>query len=87
MVLRSLRALESETDDNRGYTITTSEENTLSIVVVAKGVTYTISCGTKSHTLAGSAPTSVVSYLPIGQFAQQLRLGLSRQQVCEETNH
>lgn len=62
-------ALESETDDNRGYTITTSEENTLSIVAVAKGVTYTISCGTKSHTPAGSAPTSVVSYLPIGQFA------------------
>ena len=54
---------------NYGYTITTSEENTLSIVVVAKGVTYTISCGTKSHTPAGSAPTSVVSYLPIGQFA------------------
>ena len=40
---------------NYGYTITTSEENTLSIVVVAKGVTYTISCGTKSHTPAGSA--------------------------------
>ena len=54
---------------NYGYTITTSEENTLSIVAVAKGVTYTISCGTKSHTPAGSAPTSVVSYLPIGQFA------------------
>lgn len=54
---------------NYGYTITTSEDNTLSIVVVAGGATYTISCGTKSHTLAGSAPTSVVSYLPIGQFA------------------
>lgn len=54
---------------NYGYTITTSEENTLSIVAIAKGVTYTISCGTKSHTPAGSAPTSVVSYLPIGQFA------------------
>ena len=54
---------------NYGYTITTSEENTLSIVVVAKGVTYTISCGTKSHTPAGSAPPSVVSYLPIGPFA------------------
>ena len=54
---------------NYGYTITTSEENTLSIVAIAKGVTYTISCGTKSHTLAGSAPTSVVSYLPLGQFA------------------
>lgn len=54
---------------NYGYTITTSEDNTLSIVVVAGGTTYTISCGTKSHTLAGSAPTSVVSYLPLGQFA------------------
>ena len=54
---------------NYGYTITTSEDNTLSIVVVAGGTTYTISCGTKSHTPAGSAPTSVVSYLPIGQFA------------------
>ena len=62
-------ALESETDDNCGYTITTSEDNTLSIVVVAGGTTYTISCGTKSHTPAGSAPTSVVSYLPLGQFA------------------
>lgn len=54
---------------NYGYTITTSEDNTLSIVVVAGGTTYTISCGTKSHTLAGSAPTSVVSYLPLGQIA------------------
>ena len=54
---------------NYGYTITTSEDNTLSIVVVAGGTTYTISCGTKSHTPAGSAPTSVVSYLPLGQFA------------------
>lgn len=54
---------------NYGYTITTSENNTLSIVVVAGSTTYTISCGTKSHTPAGSAPTSVVSYLPLGQFA------------------
>ena len=54
---------------NYGYTITTSENNTLSIVVVAGGTTYTISCGTKSHAPAGSAPTSVVSYLPLGQFA------------------
>lgn len=54
---------------NYGYTITTSEDNTLSIVVVAEGETYTISCPTKTHTPAGSAPTSVVSYLPIGQFA------------------
>lgn len=83
-------ALESETDDNRGYTITTSEENTLSIVVVAKGVTYTISCGTKSHTLAGSAPTSVVSYLPIGQFANNSGWGylgskFAKKQTIETT--
>lgn len=83
-------ALESETDDNRGYTITTSEENTLSIVVVAKGVTYTISCGTKSHTPAGSAPTSVVSYLPIGQFANNSGWGylgskFAKKQTIETT--
>lgn len=54
---------------NYGYTITTSEDNTLSIVVVAGGTTYTISCGTKSHTPAGSAPTRVTGYMPIGQFA------------------
>ena len=58
-----------QNEGNYGYTITTSEDNTLSIVVVAKGETYTISCPTKTHTPAGSAPTSVVSYLPIGQFA------------------
>ena len=83
-------ALESETDDNCGYTITTSEENTLSIVVVAKGVTYTISCGTKSHTLAGSAPTSVVSYLPLGQFANNSGWGylgskFAKKQTIETT--
>ena len=61
---------------NYGYTITTSEDNTLSIVVVAGGTTYTISCGTKSHTPAGSAPTSVVSYLPIGQFANNSGWGV-----------
>lgn len=75
---------------NYGYTITTSEENTLSIVVVAKGVTYTISCGTKSHTLAGSAPTSVVSYLPIGQFANNSGWGylgskFAKKQTIETT--
>lgn len=61
---------------NYGYTITTSEDNTLSIVVVAEGETYTISCPTKTHTLAGSAPTSVVSYLPIGQFANNSAWGV-----------
>lgn len=79
-------ALESETDDNCGYTITTSEENTLSIVVVAKGVTYTISCGTKSHTPAGSAPTSVVSYLPLGQFANNSAWGVLGSKFAGKTS-
>lgn len=75
---------------NYGYTITTSEDNTLSIVVVAGGTTYTISCGTKSHTLAGSAPTSVVSYLPIGQFANNSGWGylgskFAKKQTIETT--
>lgn len=61
---------------NYGYTITTSEDNTLSIVVVVESETYTISCPTKTHTLAGSAPTSVVSYLPIGQFANNSAWGV-----------
>lgn len=61
---------------NYGYTITTSEDNTLSIVVVAEGETYTISCPTKTHTPASSAPTSVVSYLPIGQFANNSAWGV-----------
>lgn len=75
---------------NYGYTITTSEDNTLSIVVVAGGTTYTISCGTKSHTPAGSAPTSVVSYLPLGQFANNSGWGylgskFAKKQTIETT--
>ena len=65
-----------QNEGNYGYTITTSEDNTLSIVVVAKGETYTISCPTKTHTPAGRAPTSVVSYLPIGQFANNSAWGV-----------
>ena len=65
-----------QNEGNYGYTITTSEDNTLSIVVVAKGETYAISCPTKTHTPAGSAPTSVVSYLPIGQFANNSAWGV-----------
>ena len=65
-----------QNEGNYGYTITTSEDNTLSIVVVAKGETYTISCPPKTHPPAGSAPTSVVSYLPIGQFANNSAWGI-----------
>lgn len=71
---------------NYGYTITTSEDNTLSIVVVAGGVTYTISCGVKSHTPAGSAPTSVVSYLPIGQFANNSAWGVLGSKFAGKTS-
>ena len=71
---------------NYGYTITTSENNTLSIVVVAGGTTYTISCGTKSHTPAGSAPTSVVSYLPLGQFANNSGWGVLGSKFAGKTS-
>ena len=71
---------------NYGYTITTSEDNTLSIVVVAGGVTYTISCGVKSHTQPGSAPTSVVSYLPIGQFANNSAWGVLGSKFAGKTS-
>lgn len=71
---------------NYGYTITTSEDNTLSIVVVAGGTTYTISCGTKSHTPAGSAPTSVVSYLPLGQFANNSGWGVLGSKFAGKTS-
>ena len=71
---------------NYGYTITTSENNTLSIVVVAGGTTYTISCGTKSHTPAGSAPTSVVSYLPLGQFANNSAWGVLGSKFAGKTS-
>ena len=71
---------------NYGYTITTSEDNTLSIVVVAGGTTYTISCGTKSHTPAGSAPTSVVSYLPLGQFANNSAWGVLGSKFAGKTS-
>ena len=71
---------------NYGYTITTSEDDTLSIVVVAGGVTYTISCGVKSHTQPGSAPTSVVSYLPIGQFANNSAWGVLGSKFAGKTS-
>lgn len=71
---------------NYGYTITTSEDNTLSIVVVAGSVTYTISCGVKSHTQPGSAPTSVVSYLPLGQFANNSAWGVLGSKFAGKTS-
>lgn len=71
---------------NYGYTITTSEDNMLSIVVVAGGVTYTISCGVKSHTQPGSAPTSVVSYLPLGQFANNSAWGVLGSKFAGKTS-
>ena len=75
-----------QNEGNYGYTITTSEDNTLSIVVVAEGETYTISCPTKTHTPAGSAPTSVVSYLPIGQFANNSAWGVLGSKFAGKTS-
>lgn len=61
---------------NYGYTIATSKTNTLSIVVVANGTTYTLSCGTQTYSPAGTAPTKVTGYLPLGQFANNSAWGV-----------
>ena len=55
---------------NYAFTISPKASGNTTIVAVSGGVTYTITCGPKSATPSGVAPSSVVSYLPIGQFAQ-----------------
>ena len=60
---------------NYGYTIATSKTSALSIVVVANGTTYTLSCGTQTYSPAGTAPTKVTGYLPLGQFANNSAWG------------
>ena len=55
---------------NYAFTISPKASGNTTIVAVSGGVTYTITCGPKQATTSGAAPSSVVSYLPIGQFAQ-----------------
>lgn len=62
---------------NYAFTISPKASGNTTIVAVSGGVTYTITCGPKSATPSGVAPNSVVSYLPIGQFAQSSGWGSS----------
>ena len=59
-----------ENSGNYAFTISPKTSGNTTIVAVSGGVTYTITCGPKSATPSGVAPSAVVSYLPIGQFAQ-----------------
>lgn len=56
-------------EGNYAFAISTKTSGNTVITAVSKGETYTITCGPKSHTPAGSAPTRVTGYMPIGQFA------------------
>ena len=55
---------------NYAFTISPKDSGDTTIVAVSGGETYTITCGQKQTTPSGKAPSSIVSYLPIGQFAQ-----------------
>lgn len=62
---------------NYAFTISPKTSGDTTIVAASKGTTYTVTCGPKSATPSGVAPSSVVSYLPIGQFAQSSGWGSS----------
>ena len=55
---------------NYVFTISPKDSGDTTIVAVSGGETYTITCGPKSATRPATSPSSIVSYLPIGQFAQ-----------------
>ena len=55
---------------NYAFTISPKTSGDTTIVATTGGVTYTLTCGPKQATASGKAPSSIVSYLPIGQFAQ-----------------
>ena len=59
-----------ENSGNYAFTISPKTSGDTTIVAASNGTTYTVTCGPKSATPSGVAPSSVVSYLPIGQFAQ-----------------
>lgn len=62
---------------NYAFTISPKTSGNTTIVAASNGTTYTVTCGPKSATPSGVAPSSVVSYLPIGQFAQSSGWGSS----------
>lgn len=55
---------------NYAFTISPKASGDTTIIATTGGVTYTLTCGPKQATASGKAPSSIVSYLPIGQFAQ-----------------
>ncbi len=72
---------------NYAYTITPSTSANTVIQATISGTTYTITCPPCSETLpAGKSPTSVVSFLPIGQFATGGGWGTSNGKFANKTS-
>lgn len=57
-------------DGNYAFTISPKISGNTTIVATVDGVAYTVTCGPKTTTASGASPSAVLSYLPIGQFAQ-----------------
>ena len=55
---------------NYAFTISPKVSGNTTIVATVDGVAYTVTCGPKTTTASGASPSAVLSYLPIGQFAQ-----------------
>ncbi len=71
---------------NYAYIITPDHTNATQIQATISGVTYTITCPASSISLpAGKSPTSVVSYLPLGQFATGSGWGSSAGKFANKT--
>lgn len=71
---------------NYAYTITPDDEDNIVIQATISGTTYTITCPPSSTSLpAGKSPTSVVSYLPLGQFATGSGWGSSAGKFANKT--
>lgn len=70
---------------NYAFTISPKDSGDTTIVATTGGVTYTITCGPKQATASGKAPSSIVSYLPIGQFAQGSGWGTTEDKFVGKT--
>ena len=63
-------------DTDSAYTVYTDAENEITITVLnGETVAYTITCPHYSATIAGSYPSAVNGYLPVGQFARNNSFG------------
>ncbi len=72
---------------NYAYTITPDTQDDIEIQAIVSGTTYTILCPARAAVSlpAGVAPTSVVSYLPLGQFATGNGWGSSENKFAGKT--